>query len=123
MDDLSDRTDRRGPRSDFDQHRFCGRSANEILDLAGHGRREEEILATSRQCREDPADIGKESHVEHPIRLVENDYFDSAEVDLSAIDVVEETTWCCDEQVESSRQATSLRLHAGATKDDGASEM
>ncbi len=54
---------------------------------------------------EDPADVGHEAHVEHPVRLVEDEDLDLAEVGRALADEVEEAAGRGDEDLDAGRAA------------------
>ncbi len=88
-------------------------------DLAGGAferGREEQRLAVPRGQPHDPVDRRAEAHVEHPIRLVENEEPDGVESDGAALHEVLEATGCGHQDV---RPAGKLRLplDAGAPVD------
>lgn len=72
----------------------------ECLDLRCHGRREEECLAFDRDNLEELLDIVDESHIEHPIGLIEDEYLDVRERNIPLIHEVEESSRSRDEDVD-----------------------
>src|SRR3954467_3221931 len=64
--------------------------ACELGDLAVERRGEEHRLAVARHPPQDPLDLRAEAHVEHPVRLVEDEDLDAVEVDEAALHQVEE---------------------------------
>ena len=62
----------------------------EALDLLGNGCREEEGLPLLGALLHDAADIGKESHVEHPVDLVEDKNLEVGEADLALLHEIEQ---------------------------------
>ena len=43
-------------------------------DVIGHGGREQQRLPLRWHVLQDPADIGKETHIEHPVRFVQYEH-------------------------------------------------
>jgi len=71
IDALVDRIDRRGNGSHFHPYRIVQDRPRQRDDILGHRSREKERLTFRRQHFQQPPDIGDESHVEHPVRLVQ----------------------------------------------------
>src|SRR5215210_898746 len=69
--------------------RMCERRSppRQLLDLARHGRGEEQRLPLRGELGEDAPDGGQEAHVEHPVGLVEHQHLDVREVERAALDV------------------------------------
>ena len=57
-----------------------------------------------RQQLEDAPDVRQEAHVEHPVRLVEHEDLDLAEVDVPLADVVEQAAGRGDEDLDPAAQ-------------------
>src|SRR5207247_5388400 len=89
----------------------------ERLDLRSHRRGEEEGLSLPWEGVDDPPDIREETHVEHPIRLVEDKDLEPAEVDVAAGHMIEETAWRRDDDVDARTQGVFLRGHSDAAID------
>src|SRR5207247_8687132 len=60
--------------------------AGELPDLAVEGRREEHRLALLRKPADQSVDLRLEAHVEHAVRLVENEDSDAVERNEPALD-------------------------------------
>ena len=65
-------------------------------DLGGHGGREEQGLAVFGAAVEDIADVVEEAHIEHLVGLVQNDHLDMIHLKGAALDVVNDTAGCTD---------------------------
>ena len=91
---------------------------DERVDAVVEGRREEEALPPGRQEVEDRADLGKEPHVGHVVRLVEDDRLDGGEVDRPALDEVREPPRRGDEEVDTPGQGTDLGVVGQPTCDE-----
>jgi hypothetical protein len=93
----------------------------ELLDLAG------EVAENSRFWRLAVAASsamirlmsGNESHVEHPVGLVEDEDLDLAQVDALLLDVIEEPARCRDEDLDAAANDRQLLLDVDAAEDDG----
>ena len=64
-------------------------------DGVRHGGGEERRLALARAAGEDRLDVDDEAHVEHAVRLVEDDGMDPIEAELAAADEVEDASRAC----------------------------
>ena len=65
------------------------RPGRELLDPA-EGGREEQRLAVLRAFLDDPPDVGKEAHVQHPVDLVQDEDVDLVEGAVPLLQVVQE---------------------------------
>ena len=110
---------RRGPvrRGHGDADGIAHDRPRERLDLRSHRRGEEEGLSLPWEGVDDPPDIREETHVEHPIRLVEDKDLEPAEVDVAAGHMIEETAWRRDDDVDARTQGVFLRGHSDAAID------
>ena len=90
VDDLPNQLGRRVTPSDLDRGWPIEEAIGQSPDLVGEGGREEQVLALRGQQGEDLPDVPDEAHVEHPVRLVEDQDLDPGEVDRSLAHVVEE---------------------------------
>ena len=73
------------------------------------------------QRDEDRLDVDDEAHVEHPIRLVEDDGMDPIEAELAATDEVEDASRRADHDLRAVLERGDLAVHARAAVDgDGA---
>lgn len=57
------------------------------------------------------------AELEHLIGLIQNDGLDAGKVDVSALNVVEDTTCSSDEEVDTTAELASLVFHGDATVD------
>src|SRR2546428_330722 len=80
---------------------------------------EERRLPLFGALAEKPADLGRETHVQEPVGLVENDDPDSGEVEPSALDVVEEPARRPDDDRGAARERAVLRGVGHAAVDGG----
>lgn len=87
-------------RGDFDFFGIAEDSLGEYLDVWCHRRREEEGLTFDRDNFEELLDIVDESHIEHPISLIEDEYLDVRERNIPLIHKVEESSRSGDEDID-----------------------
>ena len=103
--------------SDVHLGRPVEEAVGELADRVREGGREEERLAALRQQGEDPADVVDEAHVEHPVRLVEDEDLDLREVDRVLAGVVEEAAGRRDDDLGAGAQGARLGAEADAAVD------
>ena len=80
------------------------------------------VAPPSGEMPQDGADVGEESHVEHPIRLVEDQDLQVLELRVRLAEVVEEPPGRCDDHVDAAPERVLLRPHADAAEDRRAGE-
>ena len=119
VDDLGDELGRCVAGRDLDRGRVVEQAVGEPPDLVREGRREEQVLATRRQDREDLADVADEAHVEHPVGLVEDEDLDPRQVDRPLAEVVEQAAGGRDDDLGAGAQGADLGIEADATVDRG----
>jgi hypothetical protein len=120
MDNLADELDRRIPARDLDLGGVVKKPGGQVPDLVGERGREEQVLPSRRQDRQDPPDVADEAHVEHPIGLVEDEDLDRGEVDGALADVVKEASGRRHDDLRPEAQRPDLRFEADAAVDGGA---
>jgi hypothetical protein len=87
-------------------------AVRQATDLGGERRREEQVLTSRRQKVEDLADVPDEAHVEHAVRLVEDEHLDPRQVDGALGRVVEQTAGRGDHDVRTGAQRRTCGLKA-----------
>ena len=65
---------RRGCGADLDRDRSDQHVAGQAPDFSGHGGREHQGLPLWGKMAQDPSDVGEKAHVEHVVRLVEDQH-------------------------------------------------
>ena len=75
-----------------------------------------------REQRDDPLDVGQEAHVEHPVRLVEDEDLDLAEVGDPLADEVEQPAGRRDEDLDPAAERLDLGIHRDPAVHDGRAE-
>ena len=71
---------------------------------------------------EDAADVGQEAHVEHPVRLVEDEDLEAGELRVAEPEVVEEAAGRRDDDVDAAPEGVLLGAHPDAAEDGRAGE-
>ena len=62
-------------------------------------------------------DVGKEAEVQHLVGLIQHQHLDPAEVEGTAVDEVEKTSWGSDSHVDALLEGEKLLVVAGAAVD------
>ena len=75
-----------------------------------------------RQVLEDAADVGQKAHVEHAVRLVEDEDLDALQARIRVLEVVEEPARRRDDDVGASAERGLLRPHADTAIHRGAAQ-
>ena len=122
VDDLADQLGRRVASGDLDRGRPIEDAVGQAPDLVGEGGGEEEVLAFRREQGEDLPDVPDEAHVQHPVRLVEDEDLDPREVDGALADVVQEAPRGGDHDLRTGAQGADLRVESDAAVDGGRAE-
>ena len=96
----------------------------ELEDAEGQGGREQEGLPRlgRRQPAEDPPDVGDEPHVEHPVRLVENEHLDPGRRPRALLQVVDQPPGRPDQEVERALERLPLLDVVHAAEDERRAE-
>src|SRR5205085_1366286 len=120
VNDLAHELDRRVPSCDLDVGGIVEQATRELADLVRERGAEQEVLALRRQDRKDPADVADEAHVEHAIRLVQDEDLDGRQVDGSLADVVQQPAGRRDDDLRATAQRADLVVVTDAAVDRGA---
>jgi hypothetical protein len=91
-------------------------------DRTGHRRREEKRLTLGREMLEDAADVGKEAHVEHAVRLVEHEHLELVELRVRMTEVIEQAAGRRDQDVDAAAEGVLLRAKPDAAEHRGAGD-
>ena len=108
-----------GIGGDLDPHRIAEQGGGEADDLGRHRRGEHQRLPFRGEFLDDAADVDDEAHVQHPVRLVQDEDLDGGEVDDLLPHEVEEASRRGDEDVHPFLQRLLLGFLADAAVDDG----
>ncbi len=120
--DLANELDRRVAAGDLDLGGVVEDAPGELADVVGERRREHEVLAPGRQQGEDAPDVADEAHVEHAIRLVEDQDLDRVEPDRAPHGVIEQPAGRRDDDLGAGPKGSHLRLEADTAVDRGGTE-
>ena len=100
-----------------DRHRVVENFAGELGDFCGHGGAEKQILPLLRDMPEHSSNVREETHVEHPVRLVEDQVLDPSEFGVGLSEMIEEPTRRGHDHVHPAPESMLLRPHPDAAKD------
>ena len=89
----------------------------ELLNLRRHGCREEQRLARGRQKLADALDIGDEAHVEHAVRLVDDEVIDRAHKQFAAPEMIEQAAGRRDQDVGAAFELALLVIEGDAANE------
>ena len=100
--------------------------AGEHLDVAGEGGGKHEGLAVGDVGHvltlDDAADLGLETHVQHPVGLVQNEVLDVHQGDAATLDEIDETAGGGDEQIAATLDLAQLGADVGTAVDDAGTD-
>jgi hypothetical protein len=116
---LVDALDRGGLRGDRHLGRVLQQLAGQLADLAGHGGREEQVLAFLGQLAGDLADRHHEAQVQHLVGFVEHEDLDAVQVGGLFAQVVHQAARGGHDHVDAGRQGLHLRAVLHAAEDGG----
>ncbi len=116
-DRLADTLHRGRLRRDLDLDRVLQQFARQLADLAGHGRREEQVLAFGRDLRDDLADRLDEAQVQHLVGLVQHEDLGRGQVQVLLLDVVQQAAGRGDQDVQTLLQGPLLTAVFHAAED------
>lgn len=123
VDALVDDINRRGDGRDRHFRRIMQDCARELHDLRRHRRGEKERLLLLGKYSQYLLHIVDKSHIEHPIRLIEDEYLDIAEVDELLIDEVKESPRSRDQDVDTRFEGFDLCALSDTTEYDRGTEI
>ena len=117
IDGLGDAGCRRRLPLNRDRDGIAQHLAGQRRNRRRHGRAEEQGLATRRQLREDPPDLRQETHVQHPVRLVQHQMLDVPQPRVARAHVIHQPAGRRDDDVDAAAERVFLRPHADAPVD------
>ena len=79
-------------RRHLDFHGIPQKRSGELNDFCRHGCRKKQVLSVLGKVTKDFSDVMDETHVQHPVGLVENEKLDISEFDESPLVKVQETS-------------------------------
>jgi hypothetical protein len=95
-------------------------AADQTVDVAVEGGREEHGLVGLLDAAQHPVDLGEKAHVGHAVGLVENGHLDVGHRDLAPVGEVDQPSRGGDDDVDALVQLLDLALDVGpAVEDDG----
>ena len=89
---LINRRSRAPARTDLDQPWIAHRRSRDLFNGRREGCREEQRLTLSRHALDHAAHIRPETHVEHPVGLVQHQHLHSRKIDRSPLEVIDQPT-------------------------------
>ena len=108
----------RASNADGNFFRIAQAPGRETLDLLGNGGRKEKRLTFLRTFLDNASDIGKESHVEHPVYLVEDKHLEIVETNLTLLHEIKQSARRGDDDVSPFLQGLALCTVTNAAEDD-----
>ena len=87
------------PFRQFDTLRIFGQAPRHWSHSAIQRRGEQQGLAIRRQTRSDQVDILNEPHIKHAVRFIENEGFDTRQVNATPLHVIEHTAGGCNDEL------------------------
>ena len=106
----------------FNALRVVGQFARQVADHAVERGREQQRLALGRATRGDGFDVVDKAHVEHAVGLVQHQHFQAREVDLAALQVVDQAAGGRHHHIDRLRQALQLQAVGRAADQAGGAE-
>ena len=91
-----------------DHHRVREHFPGELGNRRWHGGAEKHRLPLGGQVLEHLADVGQETHVEHPVNFVEYQVFDTTQIEIALLKVIDESSRCGDNNIRLSAQSIGL---------------
>ena len=119
IDRVRDPDRRRRAPLDVDRRRRLQHLLRQLRDRRRHRRAEEQRLPLRRRrdVLQHAADVGQESHVEHPIGFVQHEVLQAAELRIRRAEVIEQPAGRGDDDVDAAAEGVLLRPHADAAED------
>ena len=113
---LLDQLDRGVARSNLHRQRVVQQPFSQAPDIIRIGRGEQQILALLRQQFDDAADVVDETHVEHPVSLIEDQYLNLGEIQGALLREIEQAAGGRHQNVAAAAQGADLRIDADAAE-------
>jgi len=104
----------RGGDANLDGNGIMQQCVCEPADVIRHRRAEQQVLPLLRKAAQDTPDVGQEPHVQHHVRLVEDEHLNGRQVDGPLGHMVEQTARARDHDVHTAPQGIDLRVDADA---------
>jgi len=107
-------------RLDLDRDRIAEHPPGQLHDGLRQRGRKQHGLALDGQAAQDPPDVGNESHVQHAVRLVQNQALQPIHLRVAVLQVVQQATWRGHQHVHAGAQRLLLRTGGHAAVHGGA---
>ena len=104
---------RRCPRH-FNALRGREKLLRQAGDFRRHGGREKQRLAGERYHADNLLNIGNKAHIEHAVSFVNHQYFHTAQQNTTALNMVDQTTGCCNQHICAAHNGLLLVFKAHA---------
>ena len=118
VDHVLDRVRRRPARANLDRLRMAHRPFDQRLDLRRDRGREKRGVPVARTFLDDPPHVGQETHVEHPVRLVEHEELDLIEFGVALPQMIEQSAGRGHDDIDALTQRVVLPAIAHAAVHD-----
>ena len=106
-----------GATSDLNDNGFPQIFPSQRFDLRRHCRAEQQRLSVARNLGHDAIELRRESHVEHPVRFVENEYLEIVEGNVLSLHVIQQSARRCDHDIDAMAERFRLGLNTNAAED------
>ena len=100
--------------SNLHLHRVVEQGDSQFTDLRRHRGREHNTLTRLRQLLHNLHDVVDESHIEHPVCLVEHEETATGEIEVSYFQMTEQPSGCGDEHIGTKTHATQFLFIASS---------
>ena len=90
--------------------------------LGWHGCREQHRLSLTRKFGDDPANVADESHVEHPVGLVDDEHRNRAQPDMFLLDEIEQAARRRHQDIDAPAHGFDLPALIDAAEHDGVAQ-
>ena len=122
IEGVGDGVDGRG-MADPDRDGIGQHLLGQLPDVFGHGGGKHQGLALRGQLLDDPPDVREKAHVEHAVRLVDDEDLDGRQVDRLLGHMVEESAGAGDDDVDAPAELLDLRVDVHAAVDGAARDV
>ena len=109
--------------SDLNNNGLAQIFPSQCLHLRRHCCAKEQRLSEARNLANDAIELRRESHVEHSVRFVENEYLEIVERNVLALHVIQQSSGCSDHDIDATTERFRLGLDTNAAKDRHYSQL
>src|SRR5690606_20747499 len=96
-------------RSDFDFNRVVEAGPGQLAYIAAEGGREQQGLPLYGQKANNAFEIRQEPHIQHAIGFVEHQDANLTQIDITLLDVIQQTAWRGNKHFATTTQGIALR--------------